>query len=100
MRGWRSWDVHDYDAGCMIIHYRCTSHRSHLRTHLSHPSHLLHLSHPSATVRRVIPPGVATTSRIPIDIRRFPWITPLVADYAFEYAKAGDFFAGDPRDAR
>jgi len=42
---------------------------------------------------------VATTSRIPIDIRRFPWIRPLVADYAFEYAKVGDFFAGDPRDA-
>ncbi len=42
---------------------------------------------------------MATTSRIPIDIRRFPWIRPLVADYAFEYAKVGDFFAGDPRDA-
>jgi bacillithiol biosynthesis cysteine-adding enzyme BshC len=43
---------------------------------------------------------VATTSRIPIDIRRFPWIRPLVADYAFDYAKVGEFFAGDPRDAR
>jgi uncharacterized protein YllA (UPF0747 family) len=45
-------------------------------------------------------PGVATTSRIPIDIRRFPWIRPLVADYAFDYAKVDDFFAGDPRDQR
>ena len=45
-------------------------------------------------------PGVATTSRIPIDIRRFPWIRPLVADYAFDYGKVGDFFAGDPRDQR
>ena len=45
-------------------------------------------------------PGVATTSRIPIDIRRFPWIRPLVADYAFDHAKVADFFAGDPRDAR
>ena len=43
-------------------------------------------------------PGVATTSRIPIDIRRFPWIRPLVADYAFDHAKVADFFAGDPRD--
>jgi len=43
---------------------------------------------------------VATTSRIPIDIRRFPWIRPLVSDYAFDYAKVADFFAGDPRDAR
>ena len=42
----------------------------------------------------------ATTSRIPVDIRRFPWIKPLVADYAFDYAKVAEFFAGDPRDAR
>ncbi len=41
---------------------------------------------------------VATASRIPIDIRRFPWIKPLVADYAFDYAKVADFFAGDPRE--
>jgi bacillithiol biosynthesis cysteine-adding enzyme BshC len=41
---------------------------------------------------------VATASRIPIDIRRFPWIKPLVADYAFEHAKVADFFAGDPRE--
>ena len=44
-------------------------------------------------------PGVATTSRIPIDIRRFPWIRPLVADYAFDHGRVADFFAGDPRDA-
>ena len=51
--------------------------------------------------RPVLPqPGVATTSRIPIDIRRFPWIRPLVADYAFDYAKVADFFAGDPGDQR
>src|SRR5205809_4180958 len=43
---------------------------------------------------------VATASRIPVDIRRFPWIKPLVADYAFDYARVAPFFAGDPRDAR
>jgi bacillithiol biosynthesis cysteine-adding enzyme BshC len=49
--------------------------------------------------RSVIPQsGVAATSRIPIDIRRFPWIRPLVADYAFDHAKVADFFAGDPHD--
>ena len=42
---------------------------------------------------------MAATARIPIDIRRFPWIKPLVADYAFDYAKVADFYAGDPRDA-
>ena len=47
----------------------------------------------------MIPPGVATASRIPTDIRRFPWIRPLVADYAFDHAKVADLFAGDPRDA-
>lgn len=45
-------------------------------------------------------PATATISRIPIDIRRFPWIKPLVADYAFDYAKVAEFFAGDPRDPR
>ena len=45
-------------------------------------------------------PGVATTSRIPVDIRRLPWIKPLVADYAFDYSRVADFFAGDPRDPR
>jgi len=44
--------------------------------------------------------SAATSSRIPVDIRRFPWIKPLVADYAFDYAKVSAFFAGDPRDAR
>jgi bacillithiol biosynthesis cysteine-adding enzyme BshC len=44
--------------------------------------------------------GVATTSRIPIDIRRLPWIKPLVADYAFDYGRVAGFFAGDPRDPR
>jgi bacillithiol biosynthesis cysteine-adding enzyme BshC len=43
---------------------------------------------------------VATASRIPIDIRRFPWIRPFVVDYAFDYAKVADFFAGNPRDER
>src|SRR5258708_2958783 len=76
------------------------SHPSHRRTH--------HRTLAPCTVRTFlrqyvpVPPGsgVATTSRIPIDIRRFPWIRPLVADYAFDHAKVADFFAGDPRDAR
>jgi len=43
-------------------------------------------------------PGVATTSRIPVDIHRLPWIKPLVVDYAFDHARVAAFFAGDPRD--
>jgi uncharacterized protein YllA (UPF0747 family) len=46
----------------------------------------------------VIPqPGVATAALLPVDIRRFPWIRPLAADYAFAYEQLDGFFAGDPR---
>jgi bacillithiol synthase len=40
----------------------------------------------------------ATTARLPVDIRRFPWIRRLAADYAFDYASVADFFAGNPAD--
>jgi bacillithiol biosynthesis cysteine-adding enzyme BshC len=36
--------------------------------------------------------------RLPIDIRRFPWIRRLAADYAFDYARVSEFFAGNPAD--
>jgi bacillithiol biosynthesis cysteine-adding enzyme BshC len=38
------------------------------------------------------------TVRLPIDIRRFPWIRRLAADYAFDYARVAEFFAGNPAD--
>ena len=40
----------------------------------------------------------ATSARLPVDIRRFPWIRRLAADYAFEFDKVADFFAGNPAD--
>lgn len=39
-------------------------------------------------------------SRLPVEIRRFPWIKRLAADYAFEYARLADFFAGNPAEPR
>lgn len=36
--------------------------------------------------------------RLPIDIRRFPWIRRLAADYAFDYGAVAGFFAGNPED--
>ena len=39
-----------------------------------------------------------SVTRIPIDIRRFPWINKLSADYACDYARVAGFFAGDPQD--
>jgi len=40
----------------------------------------------------------ATASRIPIEIRRFPWIKRLAVDYAFDYSRLADFFAGNPAE--
>jgi bacillithiol biosynthesis cysteine-adding enzyme BshC len=43
--------------------------------------------------------GLSTaTARLPIDIRRFPWIRRLAADYAFDYSRVAPFYAGDPSD--
>jgi bacillithiol biosynthesis cysteine-adding enzyme BshC len=45
----------------------------------------------------VIPQSALSTSaRLPIDLRRFPWIRRLAADYAFAYEHVAEFFAGDP----
>lgn len=43
-------------------------------------------------------PIASTAARLPVDIRQFPWIRPLAADYAFEYAKVAPFFAGNPAE--
>ncbi len=36
--------------------------------------------------------------RIPVDVRRFPWIRRLAADYAYDFGAVAPFFAGDPAD--
>lgn len=44
-------------------------------------------------------PGLgASASRVPTDIRRFPWVRPLVFDYACRYERLADFYAGNPAD--
>jgi bacillithiol biosynthesis cysteine-adding enzyme BshC len=47
--------------------------------------------HPSAIVDG---PSVL----IPVDIRRFPWIRRLAADYAYDFQSVAPFFSGDPTD--
>jgi bacillithiol biosynthesis cysteine-adding enzyme BshC len=37
-----------------------------------------------------------TAARLSVDIRRFPWIRPLAADYAYNYDALAPFFAGNP----
>lgn len=44
------------------------------------------------------PAGAASSGRLSIDIRRFPWIRRLAADYAYDYARVAEFFAGNPAD--
>jgi bacillithiol synthase len=44
-------------------------------------------------------PGLsATSARLAVDIRRFPWINRLAADYAFNYGRLAEFFAGNPAE--
>ena len=43
--------------------------------------------------------GLATSARLPVDIRRFPWARRLAADYAFDFERLAPFFAGNPASA-
>jgi bacillithiol biosynthesis cysteine-adding enzyme BshC len=36
--------------------------------------------------------------RIPVDVRRFPWIRRLAADYAYDFRAVAPFFSGNPAD--
>lgn len=42
---------------------------------------------------------LATAVRAAIDLRRFPWIRPLVAEYASDFARVSSLFAGNPANA-
>ena len=37
---------------------------------------------------------------IPVDVRRFPWIRRLAADYVYSFPSVSQFFAGNPADSR
>jgi bacillithiol biosynthesis cysteine-adding enzyme BshC len=37
-----------------------------------------------------------SSARIPVDVRRFPWVRRLAADYAYNFAALAPFYAGDP----
>jgi bacillithiol synthase len=44
------------------------------------------------------PASTATSARVPVDVRRFPWINRLAADYAFDYSRLATFYAGNPAE--
>ena len=37
---------------------------------------------------------------LPVDVRRFPWIRPLVGDYAFNFPRVEGQYAGNPTDGK
>ena len=39
-----------------------------------------------------------STVRIPVDVRRFPWIRRLAVDYAYDFRAVAPFFSGDPAE--
>ena len=39
------------------------------------------------------------SSALAVDVRRFPWIRRLAADYAYDFPSVSAFFTGDPADA-
>ncbi|HTK28369.1 MAG TPA: bacillithiol biosynthesis cysteine-adding enzyme BshC [Vicinamibacterales bacterium] len=43
-------------------------------------------------------PATESSARIPVDVRRFPWIRRLAADYAYDFASVAPFFSGNPSD--
>lgn len=48
-------------------------------------------SDPSAATAR------GSSTRLAVDVRRFPWVRPLAGDYAFNFPNVAPFYAGDPR---
>ena len=36
--------------------------------------------------------------RMPVDVRRFPWIRKLASDYAYDFKSVAPFFSGDPAE--
>jgi bacillithiol synthase len=42
--------------------------------------------------------GNMNSLHIPVDIRRFPWVKKLAADYAFQFSSLAPFFSGDPAE--
>src|ERR1019366_6888161 len=43
-------------------------------------------------------PSSESSVRIPVDVRRFPWVRRLAADYAYDFPAVAPFFYGDPAD--
>jgi bacillithiol biosynthesis cysteine-adding enzyme BshC len=45
-----------------------------------------------------VPDHTTSSLHLPVDVRRFPWIRRLAADYAYSYDALAPFFAGNPAE--
>jgi bacillithiol synthase len=45
-----------------------------------------------------VTPSAGRITAIGVDVRRFPWIRPLAGDYAYDFTKVQDLYAGNPLD--
>jgi bacillithiol biosynthesis cysteine-adding enzyme BshC len=45
-----------------------------------------------------VPVNSTDLSSLAVDVRRFPWIRRLAADYAYDFPSVSPFFSGDPAD--
>ena len=41
--------------------------------------------------------AAGTSTRLAVDVRRFPWMRPLTGDYAFNFSNVAPLYAGDPQ---
>ena len=42
--------------------------------------------------------SLATTSRLPLELDRLPWLRRLAVDYVSDYSRVSAFFSGNPAD--
>ena len=51
------------------------------------------------TVRAPVSVNSTDSSTLAVDVRRFPWIRRLAADYTYDFSSVSPFFAGNPADS-
>jgi bacillithiol biosynthesis cysteine-adding enzyme BshC len=52
----------------------------------------------SETVPSAVSVNSTDSSTLAVDVRRFPWIRRLAADYVYDFSSVSPFFTGDPAD--
>ena len=53
---------------------------------------------PANSTKPASAPADEPAVRIPVDVRRFPWVRRLAVDYAYDFPSVAPFFSGNPSD--